>query len=76
MTTSDVQTRKTYGRSRPVAGSQVRSSAVDTFETWTTPRVSAMPAMASESELALEPMMATACPSSTAFNAAWRPSTK
>jgi hypothetical protein len=35
-----------------------------------------MPAMASDSELALEPTIATACASSTAFKAAWRPSTK
>ena len=49
---------------------------MDTLETCTTPRVSAMPAMASESELALEPMIATACPSSTAFSAACRASTK
>ena len=65
MTTSDGQTRNTYGRSRPVPGSQVRSSAVETLETCTTPRVSATPATASDSELALEPTMARA-PSATA----------
>ena len=49
---------------------------MDTLETCTTPRVSAMPAIASDSELAFAPMIATACPSSTAFSAAWRASTK
>ena len=67
--------RKTYGRTRPVCGSQVRSEAVDTFVTCRMPFASASSATASESSLELAPTIASA-PSRAASSAAWRASTK
>ena len=60
MTSSVAHMRKTNGRPRLVAGSQVRSAAVETFVICTTPLASASSAIASDSSLEFEPTMARA----------------
>ena len=75
MTPSELHTRKTKWRLLPVAGSKVRSWAVDTFVTWTRPRASASSAIAIERSLEFEPTMARA-PASAARAAASRASRK
>jgi hypothetical protein len=67
--------RNTYGRTRPVCGSQVRSEAVETFVSCRMPSASDSSATACESSLELEPMIASA-PARAASAAASRASTK